>query len=189
MGGIHPRLKRPVGRRLAVAAASIMHQRANSNEDGTEMTTNTIGVPFTGPTIAGCTYSSGRRSNTGYRRAEHSDIATPSLTLHFNQTLLAGDTLMVQDFNTNMSTWSGVDSLTLMVCGSATPPPPGPPLTCPEKCEAAGHCSVGLISCDQQPSCGQGCEVAAAGASLEKCKSVCKTAGGDGNGNSGCTHK
>jgi hypothetical protein len=31
--------------------------------------------------------------------------------------------------------------------------------------------------------------VAAAGASLEECKAVCKTAGGNGDGNAGCTHK
>ena len=132
-----------------------------------------------------------------------------------------------------MSTWGGVDSLTLMVCGSAPPPPPGqktrlfcdaifvlkihrftktgsgqtylvgkgalkkgvmrflagPPLSCADKCQAAGHCAVGLVSCGQAPSCGQGCEVAAAGASLEECKAVCKTAGGNGDGSAGCTHK
>jgi hypothetical protein len=156
MGGIHPRLKRPVGHRLAVAAASMLGGSS---------------VPLTGPTIAGCTYKTG----------------APSLSLKFNTTLLAGDTIQVQDFNTNVSTWTGVDSLTLMVCASAAPPPPGPPLTCQEKCEAAGHCTVGLGSCNQQPSCAQGCAVAAVGASLEECKSVCTTAGTAGTG--GCTHK
>jgi hypothetical protein len=160
MGGIHPRLKRPVGHRLAVAAAALLHPEKSG------------GAPFmTGPTISGCSYSAG------------------SLTLKFNKTLLGSDTIAVQDFDTNMSNWNGVDSLTAMVCGSAAAPPPGPPMTCQEKCEAAGHCAVGLISCGQSPSCGQGCEVAAAGAALDECKATCNTAGGDGKGGAGCTHK
>jgi hypothetical protein len=86
----------------------------------------------------------------------------------------------------------GVDSLTAMVCGSA-PPTPAPPggMSCQQKCEAAGHCATGLISCGQSPSCGQGCEVAAAGATLEQCKAVCLDAGTEkvpGQG-AGCTHK
>lgn len=185
-----PRLKRPVGRRLAVAAASLLHQRAPSSDGNINGTiVATADVPLTGPTIAGCAYSSKRQTGTGTERTGYADVAAQSLTLKFNKTLLAGDTVQVQEFNTNMTTWSGVDSLTLMVCGSAAPPAPGPPMTCAEKCEAAGHCSVGLVSCDQQPSCAQGCEVAAAGATLEECKSVCKTAGGNGAGNAGCTHK
>ena len=55
--------------------------------------------------------------------------------------------------------WAGVDSLSAMVCGSSPPPAPGS-LTCEEKCQAAGHCASGLVSCGQQPSCAQGCAVA-----------------------------
>jgi hypothetical protein len=66
MGGIHPRLKRPVGRRLAVAAAALRN-----------------GTVLTGPTIAGCSATS-------------VDGATTALTIHFNKTLLGDDAVVVQ---------------------------------------------------------------------------------------------
>ena len=54
MGSIHPRIKRPVGRRLAYAAAMMLkrqeHRRAGLPED-----VESSGA-LTGPTIAGCTY-------------------------------------------------------------------------------------------------------------------------------------
>ena len=143
MGGIHPRLKRPVGRRLAVAAQALISSKGKQ--------------PLTGPTIVGCTH-------------KQADTGAGTLTLTFNASLLGNDEVLVQDFNTNMSTWQGVDSLTAMVCGGAPPPSYPAGLTCQKKCEAAGHCARGLVSCDQLPSCGQGCEVAAAGASLAECK-------------------
>jgi hypothetical protein len=89
MGGIHPRLKRPVGHRLAVAAASLMHEK----------------TPLTGPTIAGCQLSG-------------STIADRQLTLKFNLTLLGDDTVQVQNFvnadgsdANNMSTWAGTGAI------------------------------------------------------------------------------
>ena len=112
MSGIHPRLKRPVGHRLAVAAVSLLHG----------------GKPLTGPTIAGCVVAA--KSST--------------LTLKFNLSLLGDDSVQVQPFvnadgtdANNMSTWTGVDSLTAMVCGSA-PTAPAPPkgMSCQQKCEA-----------------------------------------------------
>ena len=66
MGGIHPRLKRPVGRRLAVAAAALRN-----------------GTVLTGPTIAGCSATS-------------VDGATTALTIHFNKMLLGDDAVVVQ---------------------------------------------------------------------------------------------
>ena len=137
MGGIHPRLKRPVGRRLAVAAVALLHPSG----DGPP-------TPLTGPTIAGCRYEAAAGGGGGGK-----------LQLMFNQTLLGDDDVLVQEFNTNTSEWAGVDSLTAMVCGSSPPPAPGS-LTCEEKCQAAGHCASGLVSCGQQPSCAQGCAVA-----------------------------
>lgn len=145
MDGIHPRLKRPVGRRLAIAAASLMHPGSNE-------------LPFTGPTIDGCTL----------------DMSAKQLLLQFNSSMLAKDSILIQSFNTNMSQWSGVDSLGAMVCAAPLPqPPPIKPLSCEEKCAASGHCCSGLVSSDQQPSCAMGCAIGQTGATLEKCRSVC----------------
>ena len=71
MGSIHPRIKRPVGRRLAYAAAHMLRaQRANTGKD-------TLGAA-TGPTIAGCRY------------------ADESLVLRFNTSLLGGEALLLR---------------------------------------------------------------------------------------------
>ena len=61
--GIHPRLKKPVGARLAFAAHSLVYSASNA--------------PVTGPTISGCTVSSGK------------------LTVLFNDTLLGSSELHV----------------------------------------------------------------------------------------------
>ena len=81
MGGIHPRLKRPVGRRLAVAAVALLHPSG----DGPP-------TPLTGPTIAGCRYEAAAGGGGGGK-----------LQLMFNQTLLGDDDVLVQEFNTNTS--------------------------------------------------------------------------------------
>jgi len=153
MGGIHPRLKRPVGRRLAVAAAALLQH---------------AGTPVTGPTIAGCQLSGGGSS--------HDDNdGKKTLTLTFNSTLLGVDSILVQPFNTNMSQWSGVDSLGAMVCASALPSARvgDAAMTCEDKCHASGHCCTGLVSCDQQPSCAQGCAIATVTPSLDECVATC----------------
>lgn len=180
MGGIHPRLKRPVGHRLAVAAAALLHSADPSNPE-----------PLTGPTIAGCSVTGGGGGGGG-GGVGGGVGSTPTLTLQFDKKLLGNDDVSVQPFETNMSLWNGVDSLTAMVCAS-TPPSPPPPasMPCQQKCEAAGHCSAGLVSCDQLPSCGQGCMVAEAGATLDECRAVCLAAGTatkPGAG-AGCTHQ
>ena len=88
--GIHPRLKRPVGYRLAVAAAALLHPADPSAP-----------VPLTGPTVAGCSHAEGGQP--------------PTLTLKFDTKLLGDDNVQVRPFETNMSLWAGVDSLTAMV--------------------------------------------------------------------------
>ena len=79
MGGIHPRIKRPVGRRLALAASALMHpvqvtmttvtatadtggsshgSSHGSNVLSTPVSTpvsTPLSTPLSGPTIAGCT--------------------------------------------------------------------------------------------------------------------------------------
>jgi sialate O-acetylesterase len=108
MGGIHPRLKRPVGRRLAYAAARMLKQQqravlGQSAADG-------VGADgaMTGPTIAGCTLAAGK------------------FELTFNASLLGGEGLLLRSFDSNSSNWAPEpgwagpgpihDSLGLMVC-------------------------------------------------------------------------
>ena len=96
MGGIHPRLKRPVGRRLAYAAARLLkgqarqrqRQQGQQGPQGREL--SGAGLDFvhgggggsdgalTGPTLAGCSAGDGR------------------LTLRFNTTLLGGEGLLLR---------------------------------------------------------------------------------------------
>ena len=173
MGGIHPRLKRPVGRRLALAAMAQLHPAAMA-----------AAAAAPSLTIAGCGVVAGAAGAADAANELH-------LVLRFNSTLLGKDTVLVQDgFETNMTKWAGVDSLGAMVCAAAAAPPPpaavhAAPLNCTQQCVAAGHCCVGLGSGDQQPSCAQGCAMAEFllehGASptlngsttLEQCRNTC----------------
>jgi hypothetical protein len=94
MGGIHPRLKRPVGRRLAVAAASMMHATAAAagaaGDGGGDVFASAL--PLTGPTIAGCSYGSSTANTAGGSPSPSPSQQAEelSLTLKFNETLLAG---------------------------------------------------------------------------------------------------
>jgi hypothetical protein len=93
-GPIHPRLKRPVGRRAAQALKALEYTagRGSGGSSG----------PFTGPTISGCRYN----NNSNGR----------SITLLFNRTLLAGDEVAItsaQKINDNL-----VFGMTMMVCTS-----------------------------------------------------------------------
>jgi hypothetical protein len=93
MGGIHPRLKRPVGRRLAVAAASMMHATAAaSGAAGGGGDVSASALPLTGPTIAGCSYGSSTANTAGGSPSPSPSQQAEelSLTLKFNETLLAG---------------------------------------------------------------------------------------------------
>ena len=83
MGSIHPRLKRPVGRRLAYAAAHMLkHQQQRRRSGGAAELANGGGAS-TGPTIAGCHYTAG------------------SLELLFNSSLLGGEELLLRKFDAN----------------------------------------------------------------------------------------
>eukprot|EP00038_Savillea_parva_P003966 m.132517 g.132517 ORF g.132517 m.132517 type:complete len:295 (+) comp11335_c0_seq3:1-885(+) len=82
-GGIHPRFKLEVGRRLAVAAYNLLFGGQAAH---------------TGPTISGCTASG------------------TTITVQFNSTLLNGDSVLVQPFDTNVSNWSMKDSNSMAVC-------------------------------------------------------------------------
>lgn len=64
MGSVHPRLKEPVGRRLAAGLVAL-HYGGNGT--------------VTGPTLAGCKYSSQQHT----------------ITVHFNKTLLKGDSVAI----------------------------------------------------------------------------------------------
>jgi hypothetical protein len=81
MGSIHPRLKRPVGRRLAYAAAMMLKQQERRKAGLPDDTGS--GGAVTGPTIAGCSYESGK------------------LVLAFNTTLLGGEVLLLRPFDAN----------------------------------------------------------------------------------------
>lgn len=89
MGSIHPRLKRPVGRRLAYACARMLKQQQQGSVDSLSRTER---VPFnssstgayTGPTIAGCSYTT-----------------NSTFTLKFNATLLDGEGLLLRTWDAN----------------------------------------------------------------------------------------
>jgi hypothetical protein len=97
-GGIHPRLKRPVGRRLAYAAARLLKQQQREQDV-------TLGLAqpadllddgaITGPTIVGCSHTA-----AGEDVAEAEAVAQ-QLTLKFNESLLGGEGLMLRPFDAN----------------------------------------------------------------------------------------
>ena len=71
MGGIHPRIKRPVGRRLAYAAARQLKKQDEARRNPAQDSDTTLSAgAITGPTVAGCT------------------AAATSVTLRFNTSLL-----------------------------------------------------------------------------------------------------
>lgn len=86
MGAIHPRIKSPVGRRLAHA----LFHGPMGRGDGS--------IAFTGPTIARCAVGSG------------------ALLITYNATLLRGEDIRVAEFDSNMTTWGVSDSSSFMVC-------------------------------------------------------------------------
>jgi sialate O-acetylesterase len=78
---IHPRLKKPVGQRLAAAGLPLIYPEAG------------FAGPITGPTLSGCS------------------LASDSLILHINATLLAGAPLIVRSYNMSDPRRSGLSVL------------------------------------------------------------------------------
>lgn len=87
MGGIHPRIKSPVGRRLA-------HALYHSQMGGS--------ASFTGPTIAGCNFDAS--SGGG------------GITVRFNTTLLRNEMISLGEWDSNMENWGTGDSSGPMIC-------------------------------------------------------------------------
>ena len=81
--GIHPRLKKPFGQRLAASFLASVYAA-----DG-------FSGPVTGPTIAGCSY----------------EPAAGSLSVAFNASLLAGGALLVKPYNASSRLQSGFSAL------------------------------------------------------------------------------
>eukprot|EP01043_Picozoa_sp_COSAG02_P036878 COSAG02_NODE_2732_length_8141_cov_41.736011_7_plen_841_part_00 len=139
MGGIHPRLKRPAGRRLAVAAVNLIPKyRAISPRAQ-------IQTAKSGPTIAGCSLSAVTATQGGQTNAHR-------LQLHFNASLLGTESLYLRPWDADMSNWASkppqstngqptrkVDSAGLMVCTASEPDPEAP--------SAAGNAST--CACSQ----------------------------------------
>jgi hypothetical protein len=47
-------------------------------------------------------------------------------------------------------------------------------LSCQETCEAAGHCTAGLVTCNQQPTCSFGCAIGGIpGVAIDECEAEC----------------
>eukprot|EP01051_Picozoa_sp_SAG22_P013422 SAG22_NODE_1501_length_4280_cov_1.812963_1_plen_310_part_00 len=69
-GGIHPRTKLPLGKRLAGAAFNVVYGGTGAN---------------TGPTLSSCT------------------VGTTSITIEFNTTLLAGDHVVLNPYNSALN--------------------------------------------------------------------------------------
>lgn len=78
MGSIHPRLKKPVGQRLAYAAARLLKQQERGGR-----TAATGAGAYTGPTISGCS------------------MFSDQLVIKFNRSLLDGEGLLFRKFDDN----------------------------------------------------------------------------------------
>jgi len=141
MGGIHPRDKRPIGLRLATAAAVLVYGIGAKNK-----------TPFTGPTIAGCSH----------------DSVAKTITLRFNKTLLGSDSVAVDKYGPppqgtiaatittsmrvliNASYWCRNSSISRTIPGAVCP------RWCPDICGSApppagSNCSVS--KCETQMRC------------------------------------
>jgi hypothetical protein len=114
MGGIHPRIKPPVGWRLAQA---YVNQFAGGSG------------PFTGPTISGCSVGTaggsgsaggGTAAAASASAAAAAAAALTTITVVYNATLLRGEAVLVQPFATDPAGWGVKDSATFMVCFSAS---------------------------------------------------------------------
>jgi hypothetical protein len=97
MGGLHPRLKSPVAKRLAQAYYNLAMGGTGA---------------LTGPTIAGC------------RVAASGPGTTIVATVTYNATLLRGDSVSVSPFDADMANWGLGDAPTFMACIVRADAPP-----------------------------------------------------------------
>ena len=80
MGPIHPRIKKPVGQRLAKAAHRLLFGGAGA---------------YAGPTLSGCAVE---QTASGGGGAGAAGAAAPTITLKFNRTLLRGGSVGVKNY-------------------------------------------------------------------------------------------
>lgn len=97
MGGLHPRLKSPLAKRLALAVYNLKFGGTGA---------------LTGPTIAGC-------------RVAGAAGTTLVATVTYDAALLRGDTVSVSPYDANMANWGIGDSPTFMACIVREDAPPG----------------------------------------------------------------
>jgi len=94
MGGLHPRLKSPPAKRLALAYHNLFGGGSG---------------PYTGPTLAGCSLRPSSNSSG-------SAPSTIAIEVRYNASLLRGETVSVSPYDADMRTWGIGDSPTFMVC-------------------------------------------------------------------------
>jgi hypothetical protein len=143
MGGLHPRAKQTIGRRLALAASAVAYGHKE--------------VPFTGPKLKNCTILP-QNVQCFPGQAEcpttpgHSPIAQRQITLNFDEKLLGDDA--VQVWATSPDT-EGLAMTTAYNCLNAT---------CFEAC---GHNASCVEGCAQlkSPQCSLGLAVSPLGPS------------------------
>ena len=101
MGGIHPRIKSEVGRRLAFAAKNLLHGGRGA---------------LSGPVLAGCTLARPTKPSK-----HHREKPQPwTLEIRFDRAFLRKDRVAVQpSFDYNMSRWGTNDASSMMVCVGA----------------------------------------------------------------------
>jgi hypothetical protein len=99
MGGLHPRMKSPLSKRLAQGLYNLKFGGAGA---------------LTGPTISGCSVAAGAGT-------------VQVVTVTYNETLLRGDTVSVSPYEADMSTWGIGDSPTFMACIVRADAPPDTP--------------------------------------------------------------
>lgn len=161
MGGIHPRLKRPVGRRLAIAAVNLL-PKYRSYAVSTLLKGQTA---VTGPTLAGCRLGGSALSAVSAAGVgiTASGSSGQQLALKFNKTLLGTEGLMVRPFDADMSEWqwrfdsshqvlNKSDSSGLMVCtiNGTVPDDPMKPRTGPVGNATTCRCQSWLTFSDNR---------------------------------------
>ena len=153
---VHPRLKRPVGKRLAYAAAKLLKGQQQELIQGA----------LTGPTLAGCSYGSGSAGEAS--SAATGGVGSKQLTLVFNKSLLGGEGLTLRPFDANETgSWldsrgNGLkDSNGAMVCTVDPSCKPAPNQPCGNASKSSTTESHGYASCPARIIVGLGCHLTA----------------------------